>query len=70
MEITIDNKINCQNVPETLQAELKGRLSFQNPKFLKNARLNYSNWNVPRILKYYEVSDNGDLILPRGYARS
>ncbi len=50
-------------------AELKGRLSFVNPKFLENARLNYSNWNVPRVLKFYEVSGNDKTTLPRGFMR-
>ncbi|MCG2778985.1 MAG: DEAD/DEAH box helicase [Desulfobacterales bacterium] len=30
--------------------------------------MNYSNWNVPRTLKYY-VSDNGHITAPRGYIR-
>ena len=68
MEIQISNKIICQDVPQDLLAELKSKLSFTNPKHLENDRLGYSNWNVPRILKYYEM-DNGNITLPRGFIR-
>jgi len=68
LEIIINNKITLSDIPKDLMAEIKAKLSFQNPKFLENTRLNYSTWNVPRILKYYEM-DNGTLTLPRGYMR-
>jgi len=69
MQIIINSKISCENVPQDLMIELKNRLSFQNPKWIENARLNYSNWNVPRILNFYRTLDNGILTLPRGYIR-
>lgn len=68
MEITINNKILCRDAPETLQAEMKNRLSFINPKWIENDRRGYWNGETPRTLKFYE-SDNGALILPRGYAK-
>lgn len=69
MEIIISNKITVIDPPSDLTRELKSRLSFPNPKFLENDRLGYSNWNVPRILKYYAELDNGDITAPRGYMR-
>ena len=69
MEILIDKKITCSDVPKHLLAELKGRLSFINPKFEENEKRGYSNWKTPQTLKFYQVSDSGSLVIPRGFVR-
>ena len=69
MKITINNKISIKDVPQDLMAELKGRLAFTNPAWVQNDKRGYSNWQTPRVLKFYEVLGNGDITLPRGYIR-
>ena len=69
MKIVINNKITLKDMPLELSEELKGRLSFINPKWIENDRMGYWNGETPRTLKFYEVTDNGSLVIPRGFIR-
>ena len=68
MEITISNRIKVHNVPQDLMAELKNRLSFTNPAWIENDRRGYWNGKTARVLRFYDVLDNGTLVIPRGFA--
>jgi len=68
MKILIDSRILCRDVPLELLKELKGRLSFINPAWIQNDKRGYWNGKTPRMLKFYEQSDNGSLVIPRGFA--
>ena len=41
--------------------ELKSRLSFINPKWEENEKRGYWNGETPRVLKFYEVADDGEM---------
>ncbi|MFD1210670.1 DEAD/DEAH box helicase family protein [Arthrobacter sp. GCM10027362] len=45
---------------------VKHAASLPNPEFYDRQRLRRSTWNIPRFLRSYEETPDGDLILPRG----
>ena len=67
MKLKINNKITCQDIPQGLMAEIENRLSFVTPKWDELSKRGYWTGETPRILKFYEVSDNGSLATPRGF---
>ena len=69
MKAIINNKITLSDVPQGLMAEIKNRLSFVNPKWEVNEKKGYWNGETPRVLKFYEVADEGSLVIPRGFMR-
>ena len=65
MKIIVANNIRIIEPDERIKEYAENNLVIQNPDYIKNERLNYSNWKTPRYLVYYEI--NGDeLILPFG----
>lgn len=44
----------------------KHAASMANPKFYELQRLRKSTWNTPRFVRGYDLTVDGDLILPRG----
>jgi len=69
MEIIISNRITLKDIPQDLMADLKERLSFANPKWIENEKRGYWNGKTPQILRFYKVTDNGSLVIPRGFIR-
>jgi superfamily II DNA or RNA helicase len=67
--ITIRNRLEVGPVdciPRDVVAQIRGRLTFPNPRFLENAKRGFSNWNIPQEIQGYQVE--GDrLIIPRGF---
>ena len=51
--------------PETL-AEIRKRLTFDNPAYLENVKRNFSNWQTPRLIECFD-SFPGGLSFPRGF---
>ena len=69
MKIQIEIKITIQDGPEDLRAELKSRLSFTNPKWIENDKRGYWNGKTPQVLKFYEMSHDDSLVIPRGFIK-
>lgn len=69
IEIQIKNKLRLKNHPPGLSGILKQNLTLQNPKWLDNRKLGRWNGSTPEFLKFYEETEDGGLIVPRGYAR-
>ena len=67
MEITINQKAKIQNAPDAFLEVIKTRLTFDNPKFLENQKMDRWNGETPRLLEYYESGDAGTLEVPRGF---
>ena len=51
--------------PATLAA-FKHAASMANPKFYELQRLRRSTWDTPRFVRGYDITLDGDLVLPRG----
>jgi len=66
MQIRIDNHLTVIDCPFT--DELQTRLSFQNPKWLENNRMNRWQGDTPKLLRCYEDTAEG-MIIPRGFCR-
>ena len=65
MKIIVSNNIRIQNPDEYVKEYAEKELVIQNPDFIRNQRLGFSNYKTPRHLVFYEI--NGDeLILPFG----
>lgn len=65
MKIIVSNNIRIQNPDEKIRDYAEGNLVIQNPDFIRNERLGFSNYRTPRFLVYYEINGN-ELILPFG----
>lgn len=69
MKITISNKLTLEDTPFELKGDLQDRLTFENPKWLENERMGYWQGETPRVLKFYQRNLDGNLVVPRGFAR-
>ena len=69
MRINIANKLTLQDIPGTLRSELINRFTFVNPKWEENERMNRWNGNTPRVLRFYEETEDSSLEIPRGFIR-
>lgn len=65
MEIIVSNNIRIQKPDEKIKDYAEKNLVIQNPDFVRNERLGFSNYKTPRCLVYYEINGN-ELILPFG----
>lgn len=65
MKIIVSNKITIQEPDEKIKDYVEKELVMQNPDYLRNERLGYSNYKTPRYLVFYEINGN-ELILPFG----
>ncbi|WP_405072114.1 DEAD/DEAH box helicase [Kribbella sp. NBC_01510] len=61
-------RIASGNLPPALLATLKHAASMPNPLFYERQRLRLSTWDVPRFLRSFDETVEGDLVLPRGLA--
>jgi superfamily II DNA or RNA helicase len=68
MKATISNQIEIDNIPETLEREIRNLLTLENPAYRDAAKMGRYLGNLEQYLHYYEATGNG-LILPRGFAR-
>lgn len=65
MKIIVSNNIKVEEPDEKIKDYAEKELVIQNPDYLRNERLGYSNYNTPRYLVFYEINGN-ELILPFG----
>jgi superfamily II DNA or RNA helicase len=68
MKIVIRNEIELHNAPSPLAVALEDRLTFENPKWIENERLDRWNGNTERWLRCFE-DHGGIMVVPRGFAR-
>ena len=67
MLIDLSNKLTISEDPEFLESVIQDRLTFANPKYRDNLKMNRWNGETPEYLKFYDYAENGDMILPRGF---
>lgn len=65
MRIIVSNNIKIQEPDERIKNYAETNLVMQNPDYIRNERLGYSNYKTPRNLVFYEINGN-ELILPFG----
>lgn len=65
MKIIVSNNIRIQEPDEKVKDYAEKNLVMQNPDYIRNERLGYSNYKTPRFLVFYEINGN-ELILPFG----
>lgn len=65
MKIIVSNNIRVQEPDKMIKNYAEANLVMPNPDYIKNERLGYSNYKVPRYLVYYEIKED-ELILPFG----
>lgn len=65
MKIIVSNNIRILNPDKKIQDYAETNLVMQNPDYIRNERLGYSNYKTPRFLVFYEINGN-ELILPFG----
>lgn len=58
--------VEAADLTPALHSTLKHAASMPNPLFYERQRRRFSTWNVPRFLRSYDETLEGDLILPRG----
>lgn len=65
MKIIVSNNIRIQEPDERIKDYAERNLVMQNPEYIRNERLGYSNYKTPQFLVYYEINGN-EMILPFG----
>ncbi len=58
--------IDATELSPAASAAFKHAASIANPAFYELQRLRKSTWNTPRFVRGYDVTLEGDLVLPRG----
>lgn len=59
-------RIRDEDLNQELSAALRHAATIHNPAFYEAQRARRSTWNIPRFIQGFDVTINGDLILPRG----
>lgn len=65
MRIIVSNNIRIQEPDQLIKEYAEKELVIQNPDYIRNERLGYSNYKTPRYLVFYKINGN-ELILPFG----
>jgi len=65
MRILVKNTIVVENPDEKIKNYAEEKLVIENPDYIRNYRLGYSNYKTPKYLVFYEINGN-ELILPFG----
>jgi superfamily II DNA or RNA helicase len=66
MKITIQANLTIEESPPDLLAELRSRLTIDNPKWAENQKMNRWNGKTPRLLQFFGQAPEG-LTVPRGF---
>lgn len=59
-----------EQLTPTMHATLKHAASMTNPAFYDRQRRRMTTWNIPRFLRLYDETVDGELVLPRGLAET
>ena len=65
MKIIVANNIRIRDPDEKIKNYAEEKLVMQNPDYIRNERLGYSNYKTSRYLVFYEIVGN-EIILPFG----
>ena len=65
MTFHISNEITIQSPTKEVSDYIKNNLILDNPKYIQNERLGFSNYNTPKVNRYF-VRDGNDFIIPFG----
>lgn len=65
MKIIVSNNIRILEPDEKIKNYAETQLVMQNPDYIRNERLGYSNYKTPKFLAFYEI-DGNELVLPFG----
>jgi superfamily II DNA or RNA helicase len=66
MKITLQNTLTLKEIPAPLFGEIQNRLTLENPKWAENEKMGRWNGKTPRLLTFFEATQNG-LTIPRGF---
>ena len=65
-ELDAGLRLTAAELTPAAMSTFKHAASMANPKFYELQRLRKSTWNTPRFVRGYDVTVEGDLVLPRG----
>lgn len=65
MKIIVSNNIRIQEPDRRIKDYAEENLVMENPEYIRNQRLGYSNYKTSQYLVFYEINGN-ELILPFG----
>ena len=66
VELSGTIRVKAASLPPALLATLRHAASMPNPAFYDRERRRQSTWDTPRVLRLYDETVEGDLLLPRG----
>jgi hypothetical protein len=66
--VAVDRETSLLNLPAGVLAQVKARLTFENPAYQEAERRGFSTWNIPREICGSRM-DGGALVIPRGATR-
>ena len=65
MKIIVSNTIRVQEPDDLIKDYVETNLVIENPDYIRNIRMGFSNYKTPQYLVFYEI-DGKDYILPFG----
>ncbi len=65
-ELDAGLRLEAAQLTPAAMSTFKHAASMANPKFYELQRLRKSTWNTPRFVRGYDLTVDGDLVLPRG----
>ncbi|WP_246136633.1 TOTE conflict system archaeo-eukaryotic primase domain-containing protein [Leekyejoonella antrihumi] len=65
-ELDAGLRLETAQLTPAAMSTFKHAASMTNPKFYELQRLRKSTWNTPRFVRGYDLTVDGDLVLPRG----
>jgi superfamily II DNA or RNA helicase len=68
LKLRLHNKIEIENLPALFLAEIKNRLTIQNPAWLENEKMGRWQGETPALFRFYQENPAG-LEIPRGFIR-
>jgi superfamily II DNA or RNA helicase len=69
MKISIQASLTIEDAPPDLFGELRSRLTINNPKWAENEKMGRWNGDTEPFLYFWQKTRDGNLTIPRGYAR-
>jgi len=68
MKIIVERNLILSGLSKKMQGLLIDRMTIDNPQYIDNLKQGRWNGNTPEKLKYYTITEDGSMILPRGFA--
>ena len=64
VKISVTNHIEVKGLSNKIIRQIRETLIIDNPKYIENGKMGYSNWQTPRRLRFI---DDKTTLIPKGF---